>query len=297
MKNFSKILLSAFALMMLFSLISSVNVSAAEPADQIVDVEGDSIQTQLQNHVRTTFRFRERTQLTICANVEVNLNLDCEAMRIADKDFILEIEGETNLHMNMICTREETQLGLMDGNTYRNRNRNTYRYREGFCISIECEAPCDCQCKCLNECQCICNCECECLNECQCGCDCECECLNECQCICDCECQCQNECQCVCNCGDKETVIRARLRIRATNENRFGKWAYYNENSEEWVIVPTTIEDGYLTAETDHFSTWTVLIPTASSNINMVLIIGSSATIVIIGVIIGSSFLYFKKRR
>lgn len=272
MKKLSKIVLSAFTLMIIFSLVSSVNVNAADPADQIVEVPGDSIQTQLQSYNRTTFRFRERTQLTIYSNVEMNLNLNCEALRIADKDFIIEIEGENNLQMNMICTREETQLGLMDGNTYRTRNRNTHRYLEGFCISIECKCVCDCECECLNECQCVCDCECD----------------------CDCECECLNECQCACNCEDKETFIRARLRIRATYENRFSKWAYYDDSSEEWVTVPTTVEDGYLTADTDHFSTWTVLIPTASSNINIVLIIGISA---IIGVIVGTSFLYFKKRK
>jgi len=306
MKNISKIVLSAFALMMVFSLISSVNVNAAGPTDQIVEVPGDSIQTQLESHVRTTFRFREKTQLTIYANVEMNLNLDCEALRIADKDFILEIEGETNLHMNMICTREETQLGLMDGNTYRNRNRNSYRYLEGFCVSIECvpdceckcqdecQCVCDCECKCLIECQCECDCECQCQDECDCVCDCECQCQDECQCVCDCECQCQNECQCVCDCDEEPCFLQARLKIKVTNQNRNGQWAYYNENSKEWVTVSTTVEQGYLTAETDHFSTWTVLIPTASSSGNLVLIIGSIA---IIGVIMGTSLLYFKKRR
>lgn len=254
MKSSSKIVLSAFTLVIVFSLVSSGNVNANGAPDQIVEVSGDSIQTQVQSQVRTTFRFREKTQLTIYANVEINLNLDCETKKIAAKDFFLEIEGENNLQMNMICTREETQLGLMDGNTYRVRNRNTYRYRERFCISIECEAPCDCQCECVSECQCVCNCE------------------------------------------DKETFNRARLRIRATNENRNGKWAYYDENSKEWVTVPTTVEEGYLTADTDHFSTWTVLIPTISSNLNLLLIIGSSTTIAFIGVIIGTSFLYLKKR-
>jgi len=40
-----------------------------------------------------------------------------------------------------------------------------------------------------------------------------------------------------------------------------GEWAYYNEATEEWVSVPTTVEDGYLTAEVTHFSTWTILMP------------------------------------
>ncbi|GAI87390.1 unnamed protein product [marine sediment metagenome] len=57
------------------------------------------------------------------------------------------------------------------------------------------------------------------------------------------------------------TFTRARLSIRVTNENRVGQWAYYDEAKEEWVSVPTTIEDGYLTAEVSHFSTWTILIP------------------------------------
>ena len=37
------------------------------------------------------------------------------------------------------------------------------------------------------------------------------------------------------------TFTRARLSIRATNENRVGQWAYYDEATEEWVSVPTTI--------------------------------------------------------
>ena len=45
-----------------------------------------------------------------------------------------------------------------------------------------------------------------------------------------------------------------------------GTWAYYDETSEEWVSVPTSIEDGYLVAETDHFSYWTVLIPESDNN-------------------------------
>ena len=283
MKKLSKIVLSAFMLMMVFSVVSSINVKAVGQPDEVIEVPGDSIQTQLQNHVRTKFLFRERTQLTISSNVDIDLNLNCEASRVADKDFILEIECDKNLQMVMTCTKEENQLGLMEGNTVRTKNRNTYRYQEGFCVSIECCPKCDCECKCLNECQCVC--------------DCECNCLNECQCICDCECQCQNECQCVCNCDDKETCIRARLRLRKTNENRYGKWAYYEEDSEEWVTVPTRIEDGYLSAETDHFSTWTVLIPTTLNPTNTTLIIGSSISIAVIGVIIGISFMTFRKRK
>jgi hypothetical protein len=84
---------------------------------------------------------------------------------------------------------------------------------------------------------------------------------------------------------------RARLSIRVTNENRVGQWAYFDEATEEWVSVPTTIEDDYLTAEVSHFSTWTILIPDYT-----VLIIGVSIGGVIALVIIGAVF-YVKKRK
>jgi hypothetical protein len=173
------------------------------------------------------FRFRQRTQLRFNANVNLDLNAECEALRIGDKEFIIEIEGENDLQMNMTCTREEIQLGLMMGSTHRIRNRNTYRYQEGFVCSIDCNG----------------------------------------------------------------TMLNARLRIQATNQNRVGRWAYYDNSMEEWVTVPTTIEGGYLTAEVDHFSTWTILIP--------------DYTVLVIGVIIGivaaliviASVIYIKKRK
>ena len=293
MKKLSKILVSTFTLIMVFSLISTVNVNATGKSDQIIEVNSDSIQTELQSNIRTTFQFREMTQLTICANVHLNLNLNCDAQRIAEKDFILELEGENNLQLTMTCSREENQLGLMDGNLFRVRNRNTYRYLEGFCVSIECVCGCQCQCECICECDCVC----QCANECQCGCDCECQCLNECICECDCECQCANECQCICNCEESSCFTQAKLQIRQTNQNRFGKWAYYNENSEEWVTVTTTIEDGYLTTNTDHFSTWTVLVPITVNSGNTTLIIGSTVSIAIISVIMGIYIISFRKRK
>lgn len=57
------------------------------------------------------------------------------------------------------------------------------------------------------------------------------------------------------------------------------------------------MEDGYLTAETNHFSTWTVLIPTVATNGNISLILGSSVSLAVIGVIIGISVIYTKKRK
>ena len=84
---------------------------------------------------------------------------------------------------------------------------------------------------------------------------------------------------------------QARLSIRVTNENRLGQWAYFDEVEEEWVSVPTTIEDGFLTAEVTHFSTWTILMPDYT-----VLIIGLSIGGVVALAIVGSVF-YVKKRK
>ncbi|MFX0178258.1 MAG: hypothetical protein ACFE85_18720, partial [Candidatus Hodarchaeota archaeon] len=60
--------------------------------------------------------------------------------------------------------------------------------------------------------------------------------------------------------------LKARLRIRATNQNRLGQWAYHDNENTEWVTVPTSNQDGYLTAETTILSTWTLLTPVAASS-------------------------------
>jgi hypothetical protein len=87
------------------------------------------------------------------------------------------------------------------------------------------------------------------------------------------------------------TFTRARLSIRVTNENRVGQWAYFDEAIEEWVSVPTTVEDGYLTAEVSHFSTWTILLPDYIMIIVGFTIGGVAALIVI------ASVFYIKKRK
>ena len=51
--------------------------------------------------------------------------------------------------------------------------------------------------------------------------------------------------------------IQARLSINTDDSN--AKWAYFDEDTEEFVIADSTYKDGVLTAETDHFSVWTVL--------------------------------------
>lgn len=70
----------------------------------------------------------------------------------------------------------------------------------------------------------------------------------------------------------------AKLKMEATEENQNGQWAYYDDDEEEWVTVDTELKDGYLVAETDHFSTWTVLIP-------------EDYTLIIVGVGIGVAVL------
>jgi hypothetical protein len=86
--------------------------------------------------------------------------------------------------------------------------------------------------------------------------------------------------------------LQAKLKMQLTNENQLSSWAFYDEASEEWVAVPTNIEDGYLIAETDHFSYWTLLSP-ASEN-NFMIYIG---LISVIGIIALVSVIYLKKRK
>ena len=53
--------------------------------------------------------------------------------------------------------------------------------------------------------------------------------------------------------------VEAKLSLKTGDSE--AQWAYYDENKAEWVTVPSTYENGVLTTETDHFSTWTVLTP------------------------------------
>jgi len=227
MKKLSKILLGTIFLMLLFSTITSFNVVAVGDPDDTVEVPTDTYQTHIQANTMTMFQFRARTQLRVNANVNLDMNFDCEALRIGVKDFALEIEGNGDLQMNMTCTEEQVQLGLLMGNTYQIRNRNRCQYQEGFVVDLECNG----------------------------------------------------------------TFTRARLSIRVTNENRVGQWAYFDEAIEEWVSVPTTVEDGYLTAEVSHFSTWTILLPDYTMIIVGFTIGGVAALIVI------ASVFYIKKRK
>ena len=306
-KNVSKIMLSLVMLLIVFTLIGSVNVNADETPDQTIEVQGDAIQTQLQSNVRTMFWFRERTRLTICANIDMELDINCDALKIGNKDVIIDIEGDGDLRMTLICTREENQLGLMNGSTHRLRNRNTYRYLEGFCIAMSNTANCKCECKCEPDCQCVCECKCDCDPKCtcpcececkgqskgSCGCDCPCECDPACICESNCQCRCDPECKCKSECPYNGSFLKLRLRIRNTNQNRHGQWAYYNNDNHEWVPVSTINQEGYLVAETSVLSTWTLLVPeeTTSPILGTITIVCVS----LIGVLSISVF-YFKKR-
>ncbi|MHA2086944.1 MAG: hypothetical protein ACW972_01620, partial [Promethearchaeota archaeon] len=136
MKKLTKIVVSLFALSMLFSLFSTSDVVAA--GESSVDVNGDTVQTQIQAHNQIAFTFRQRTQLRFNSNIDIDIDINCDALRIGVKSFEIEIECDQNIQMNMTCTQEQSELGLLKGNTYQIRNRNRYRYKEGFCLLIQC---------------------------------------------------------------------------------------------------------------------------------------------------------------
>lgn len=226
MRKFSKITLGAFAFLMLFSIFGVTSVLAAPPIEDVLNNE-HVYNYQIQANNEVMFRFLMQTRITVMTNVDLEVNIDCDASEIGVKDFVLEVNGSGSLLMNMTCTEEQVQLGLMKGYTYQIRNRNRYLYEEGFCIQLKCNGTCD-----------------------------------------------------------------AQLKIEANNRNQNGQWARYNENSEEWELVPTTVEDGYLVAETSEFSYWTVLIPQPDNTILIVASIGG-----VIGIIAVVSVLSIRKRK
>ncbi len=225
MRKLNKIFIGFFVFAMFFTLFNVNNVLAIEELS--LAVNDDMVQTQIQANNKTMYTFRNRTRLCFNSAVNIELIINCDALRIGTKDFEIEIDADQDLQMNMTCTEEQAELGLLKGNTYQIRNR--YRYQEGFCLLIQC------------------------------------------------------------NSSDQ---IQAKLKIQSTNENRFSTWAYYDEPSEEWVTVPTTVEEGYLVAETDHFSYWTVL--QLETENDVLIYIGIISVIGIIAII---SVVYLKKRK
>ncbi|MHA1661604.1 MAG: hypothetical protein ACTSUT_21120 [Promethearchaeota archaeon] len=78
--------------------------------------------------------------------------------------------------------------------------------------------------------------------------------------------------------------VSALLKIQANNNNAGGTWAYYDEATEEWVPVATSLQDGYLVCQTDHFSTWTILVP--EIDIALILIVGLLSVIALIAIVV-----------
>lgn len=227
MRKFNKILIGIFAFAMFFTIFNVNKVVASEESP--FPVNGDMIQTQIQANNKTMITFRNMTRFRFSSNVNIDVNINCDALRIGTKNFEIEIYAEQDLQMNMTCTEEQAELGLLKGNTYQIRNQNRYQYQEGFCLLIQC---------------------------------------------------------------NNSNQIQAKLKILENNQNRGGSWAFYDETSEEWVTVPTTVEDGYLVTETDHFSYWTVLQPETEDN--FMIYIG---IISVIGIIAIVSVIYLKKRK
>jgi beta-xylosidase len=82
--------------------------------------------------------------------------------------------------------------------------------------------------------------------------------------------------------------VEAKLSLKTGDSE--AQWAYYDENQADWVTVPSTYENGVLSAETDHFSVWTVL--TLEDSIPSYTLIG----FVTIGSIVGLLFIIKKKK-
>ncbi len=224
MKKLNKLLIPTVAIVSILSILLIPNFSAAYGPDF------ESTQFQIQANNEMQYQFLQQTRINISSAVDVEGQINCQSLQISNKEFELEIiSADGDLNMNMTCTEEQAELGLLNGERLTTRNRNRVRYQEGFCINISCNS----------------------------------------------------------------SQIQAQLKIRATNQNRLGNWAYYDEATEKWVTVPTSQKDGFLVANTDHFSVWTILIPVQD---NILLYVGIGTTVGIIAAIAVVSVLYYKRR-
>jgi len=210
-------------------MVYGVQDVAAASDDEKVNVDyGNRIQQQVSANNRIRFRFEKETKITFEANKPANVDIKCDADRIGDKDFEIEIDSDKAFNITMRCKEEQYEKGLLNGNTVQVRNRIRHRYQEGFVVDIE-----------------------------------------------------------------STEDMKAKLRIEENDDNRGGTWAYYDKDDDEWIAVETESNNGYLECETDHFSTWTILVSEVNSNILIIVGIGVGAAILLGVVIILSKRDYF----
>ncbi|MFX1328449.1 MAG: hypothetical protein ACFE91_10000 [Promethearchaeota archaeon] len=235
MKRINSILIGILTFTILFTIIN-VNTVLATSGTPIPVSGTELYQYQVQANHSLTWQFQLKTRLTVHTNISIQGFINCsEAPKIGDKHFEIEIDAEDDLQMNMTCTEEQKELGLLLGNRYtvRNRNRNLL-YQEGFCIRIQ-------------------------------------------------------------NNASIQNQIHAQLKIQANNRNREGTWAFYNGTAGQWEAVPTMEQDGYLICETNHFSTWTILLPETDDTIWG--FIGFEAVFIGSVVVAVGLVIYLKKRK
>ncbi len=132
MKTTHKVLLGSCFVIMLFAVNSSIFATAAEPP--AIEINGDTVQAQVQSNCKAIYSFRQRTRLTIDSNVNLQLDINCDAMNIGDKSFEIEIMSDFDLELLLTCTDEHAEFGLTTANQAIN---NGYAFQEGFVISLE----------------------------------------------------------------------------------------------------------------------------------------------------------------
>ncbi|MBD3194289.1 MAG: hypothetical protein GF317_04485 [Candidatus Lokiarchaeota archaeon] len=222
MKKMRTLLLGTFLTITVFLILSS----SALAASPIMATN----QYRIEEANGWTHQYTNQNRLTInkTGDFVIEGTIQYQYTNIMNKEFSVEItEASGDLNMNMTCTEEQEELGLLKGQRVTARNRNRFQYQEGFVVNITCNS----------------------------------------------------------------TQIQARLRIRANQQNRDGTWAYYNGETEEWVPVQSSIQDGYLVADTDHFSVWSVIIPEVDYTL-WIILGGVTAAIAVLGTLI-----YLMKKR
>jgi len=125
MLKVQKLLVSIFLFSILFSMIMGYNtqtVAAASDDEKVNIDDGDHVQEQIKANERVRFRFRERTRITVESKEKANCSINCDAKRIGDKDFEIEIETEDPHNLTL-----ETHY-IPENETYCSFKKDVYVY-------------------------------------------------------------------------------------------------------------------------------------------------------------------------
>ncbi|MHA1729291.1 MAG: hypothetical protein ACTSWY_11240, partial [Promethearchaeota archaeon] len=91
----------------LLSVVASMQIVLGKQpnAQKEQNIAGNSYKNRVLAQNETTFQFQNRTRIRVNSSVNLDLNIDCDALEIGEQNFSIDIlEADGDLELNMTCS-------------------------------------------------------------------------------------------------------------------------------------------------------------------------------------------------